>query len=114
MDWMPTEQRRPWLPGWSGLPSTLTMRPSRLRSSVPQPALHSLHADAKKVETPGTTWSGWTTYGRTFSMGVRASIAAPVVAANAAVAFVAPDLHEVAAVEIEASLQLRSAYLWQV
>ena len=47
-------QSAPRLTGWSGLPSSLTTRPSRLRASTPQPAGHSRHTVANHAATPGT------------------------------------------------------------
>ena len=44
---MAREQSFPWLIGWSGLPSHLITRPSRLATSIPQPAGHSRQVVAK-------------------------------------------------------------------
>ena len=53
--------RLPRLTGWSGLPSTFTARPSRVRTIIPHPAGHSPQTVAYHVATPGTTSSGGTT-----------------------------------------------------
>src|SRR5919109_4563889 len=73
--------RRPRLTGWSGLPSSLTTRPSRLRARTPQPAGHSRHTVANHAATPGTTCSLGTTSGRIVSVACwqpPAAAAAPV------------------------------------
>ena len=50
------EQSLPWLTGCSGLPSSLTARPSRVRTCTPHPVGHSVQVLAYQVATPGT-WS---------------------------------------------------------
>ena len=55
-DAWPREQSLPWLTGCSGFPSSLTARPSRVRTCTPQPAAHSVQVLAYKVATPGI-WS---------------------------------------------------------
>src|SRR5438094_5619462 len=74
-------QRPPRLTGWSGLPSSLTTRPSRLRARTPQPAGHSRHTVANHAATPGTSCSLGTTSGRMVSVACwqpPAAAAAPV------------------------------------
>src|SRR5215467_1337245 len=61
-------QSAPALTGWSGLPSSLTMRPSRLRAMTPHPAGHSRHTVANHDATPGTSCSLGTTSGRIVSL----------------------------------------------
>src|SRR5262249_3773346 len=68
--------------GCSGLPSTFTIRPSRLRAMTPQPAGHSRQTVANQDATPGTSCSFGTTRGRIFSVTCwqpAAAAAAPVV-----------------------------------
>ena len=38
----PREQMRPWFTGCSGFPSSLIARPSRVLTTIPHPALHSV------------------------------------------------------------------------
>src|SRR5438128_8174309 len=76
-------QRPPRLTGWSGLPSSFTTRPSRLRARTPQPAGHSRHTVANHEATPGTRCSLGTTSGRIVSVACwqpPAAATAPVVA----------------------------------
>ena len=54
----PRPQSAPRFTGWSGLPSALMARPSRVSMMRPHPAAHSRHVVAKNVETPGTVLSG--------------------------------------------------------
>src|SRR3989442_5976130 len=61
-------QRPPRFTGWSGLPSSFTTRPSRLRAITPQPAGHSRHTVANHEATPGTICSLGTTSGRMVSV----------------------------------------------
>jgi hypothetical protein len=71
--------------GSAGFPSSLTTRPSRIRATTPHPAGHSEHVVAKKLGTPGTTFSSGTTYGISFlAAGSQPGIAAaaPAVAAS--------------------------------
>src|SRR4029077_1929363 len=49
-------------------PSSLTMRPSRLRAMTPQPAGHSRQTVANQDATPGTSCSFGTTSGRIVSL----------------------------------------------
>ena len=60
MAW-PREQSPPCDTGWKGFPSTFTARPSRVRTHMPQPALHSWQTVAYQVATPGVMCSGGTT-----------------------------------------------------
>src|SRR5687768_9922845 len=53
--------------GESGLPSTLTARPSRVRTLMPHPAGHSRQVVRYQVATPGTMSSCGITYGISFS-----------------------------------------------
>src|SRR2546425_5415880 len=79
----PRMQRPPRFTGWSGLPSSFTTRPSRLRARTPQPAGHSRHTVANHAATPGTRCSLGTTSGRIVSVACwqpPAAAAAPVVA----------------------------------
>src|SRR5436190_893707 len=62
-------QRLPRLTACSGLPSSLTARPSRVRTVMPQPAGHSRQVVAYHVATPGTSSSGGMTYGMIRSGG---------------------------------------------
>ena len=50
----PREQSLPWFTGWSGLPSSFTARPSRVRTCTPHPWSHSVQLLAYQVATPGT------------------------------------------------------------
>src|SRR6267142_1075453 len=61
-------QSAPALTGWSGFPSSLTTRPSRLRATTPHPAGHSRHTVANQDATPGTSCSFGTTSGRIVSL----------------------------------------------
>ena len=61
-------QSAPALTGWSGFPSSLTTRPSRLRAMTPQPAGHSRHTVENQEATPGTSCSFGTTSGRMVSL----------------------------------------------
>src|SRR2546425_11105435 len=76
-------QRPPRFTGWSGLPSSFTTRPSRLRAATPQRAGHSRHTVANHAATPGTSCSLGTPSGRIVSVACwqpPAAAAAPVVA----------------------------------
>src|SRR5918994_7513303 len=53
--------------GCSGLPSSFTARPSRVRTCKPHPVEHSVQLLAYQVETPGTWSSACTRYGTSFS-----------------------------------------------
>ncbi len=57
----PRMQSAPSLRGKSGLPSSLTMRPSRFLATTPQPIPHSRHTVEKYEATPGTMSSGGVT-----------------------------------------------------
>src|SRR5215468_967218 len=59
----------PALIGWSGLPSSLTIRPSRFFATSPQPAGHSRHTVEKYAGMPGVMFSGGVTAERYFSGG---------------------------------------------
>ncbi len=61
-------QSAPALTGWSGFPSSLTTRPSRLRATTPHPAGHSRHTVANHEATPGTICSFGTTSGQIVSL----------------------------------------------
>src|SRR5262249_33848963 len=76
-------QSAPPFTGWSGMPSSLTTRPSRLRAMTPQPAGHSRHTVENHDATPGTICSLGTTSGSSFSVACwqpAAAAVAPVVA----------------------------------
>jgi hypothetical protein len=63
----------------------LTTRPSRIRATTPHPAEHSAQVVAKKLGTPGTTFSSGTTYGislRAAGSQPGNAAAAPAVAAS--------------------------------
>ena len=55
-DAWPREQSLPRLIGWSGLPSSFTARPSRVRTWTPHPLAHSVQVLEYQVARPGT-WS---------------------------------------------------------
>ena len=54
-------QSAPWLTGWVGCPSTLTIRPSRFLARMPHPAGHSRHVVAYHNALPVTMSSGAST-----------------------------------------------------